>query len=78
MDGHSSHSPWLNYGCKIECLQWNFLNIKKCHVELNILNVEFYFKKNLSGNQNYECKVPLKVNFKKAKKKNKQTQALTG
>ena len=21
MDGHSSHSPWLNHGCKIECLQ---------------------------------------------------------
>ena len=22
MNGHSSHLPWLNYGCKIECLQW--------------------------------------------------------
>ena len=21
MDGHSSHSPWLNHECKIECLQ---------------------------------------------------------
>ena len=21
MDGHSSNSPWLNHGCKIECLQ---------------------------------------------------------
>ena len=21
MDGHSSHSPWLNHGCKFECLQ---------------------------------------------------------
>ena len=21
MDGHSSHLPWLNHGCKIECLQ---------------------------------------------------------
>ena len=21
MDGYSSHLPWLNYGCKIECLQ---------------------------------------------------------
>ena len=22
MNGHSSHLPWLNYGCKIKCLQW--------------------------------------------------------
>ena len=21
MDGHLSHSPWLNHRCKIECLQ---------------------------------------------------------
>ena len=20
LNGHSSHSPWLNHGCKIECL----------------------------------------------------------
>ena len=24
MDGHSCHSPWLNYECKIECLQAHF------------------------------------------------------
>ena len=22
MNGHSSHLPWLNHECKIECLQW--------------------------------------------------------
>ena len=43
-------------------------------MELNILNVEFYFKKNLSGTQHYECQVPLKVNLKKAKKQKKKTK----
>ena len=26
MNGHSSHLPWLKYGCKIECLQPCWLN----------------------------------------------------
>ena len=25
MNGHSSHLPWLNYGCKIECLQYGWV-----------------------------------------------------
>ena len=29
MDGHSSHSPWLNHGYKIECLQ--NVNVKQRH-----------------------------------------------
>ena len=25
MNGHSSHLPWLDYGCKIECLQYEWV-----------------------------------------------------
>ena len=46
MDGHSSHSPWLNNGCKIECLQSQiFFRIKKSYIYIIIL---FFSKLGLS------------------------------
>ena len=37
MDGHSSHLPWLNHGCKIECLQFCRANMFDLNVLQNIL-----------------------------------------
>ena len=36
MDGYSSHSPLLNHGCKIECLQ----------IDSNMAYISFKKKKN--------------------------------
>ena len=35
MEGHSSHSPWLNHGCKIECPHTQ--NTQKTHQSFLIL-----------------------------------------
>ena len=54
MNGHCSHFPWLNYGCKIECLQFCWIIFFFYHIWYCIfMFFVFLEERDIKVEQNY-------------------------